>query len=215
VLTDGGFTVTYRRDGLVLEIDGKGSMTADDTHYWSYWHDTGSGWQYSASGPASSTPAAGTVEGWSYDNGEASAPAPPAASYADICAGRDPSPTPTAVHRSTSAAPRPSTTRSAYAPPPPSPHRSVARSTVAEQVRPAPAETKSRPRTSSYAATPTVTASQPVISPRLAAANARQRQHHAADRSAAVPPWGTVLGIAVIALLGAAGWWRTRTRRSP
>lgn len=79
-------SVRYRNDGLIVQIDGvPSSGKADDTHFWSYWHNTGGGWRYSSSGASGYQPAAGTVEGWSFDNGGSSAPQPPSASYAAIC----------------------------------------------------------------------------------------------------------------------------------
>lgn len=41
--------------------------------YWSYWNASGSTWQYQQQGPASITPADGTVEGWRYGSGSTSA----------------------------------------------------------------------------------------------------------------------------------------------
>lgn len=92
-------SVRYRQDGVIVQIDGApASGTADDTHYWSYWRDTGSAWQYSNLGPSNVTPAAGSVEGWSYDDGQAQASPPPqspAGLYRRLCGSRDvASPTP-------------------------------------------------------------------------------------------------------------------------
>jgi hypothetical protein len=87
VLNDAA-TVTYRRDGLIVQIDGDPSSgTADASHYWSYWHDTGPAWHYSTAGGSGYRPAAGSVEGWSYvDGGTASPPAQAASGlYAAIC----------------------------------------------------------------------------------------------------------------------------------
>jgi hypothetical protein len=86
-------SVNYRpRDGLIVQIDDDpSSPKADVSHYWSYWHDTGSSWQYSDSGASGYSPAAGSVEGWSYvDGGTASPPAQGAVGlYAAICGSRD------------------------------------------------------------------------------------------------------------------------------
>jgi len=102
--------VTYRRDGIVLTINGQPDPPhADDTHYWTYWHDTGSNWQYSPVGASSYRPAAGTVEGWNYDDGQVHPPPPatdPSGLYASICGARDGTPSP-----STTATPTPTRTR--------------------------------------------------------------------------------------------------------
>jgi hypothetical protein len=124
--------VTYRGDGIVLTINGKPNPPhADDTHYWSYWHDTGGRWHYSSVGAGGYQPKAGTVDGWSYDDGHAN-PSPPAANpaglYADICGARDePKPKPSrtqepvapTTHATSSSAPRTSATASPTATRPP------------------------------------------------------------------------------------------------
>ena len=62
---------TQQYSGFVLKIDGTGTTRPDNTHYWSYWHSSGhGGWTYASSGAGSYTPKAGTVEGWSYVNGQ-------------------------------------------------------------------------------------------------------------------------------------------------
>lgn len=203
------FTVTYGQRqyaGFVLTINGKGTDQPDDTHYWSYWHDTGSGWQYSSTGGAGYYPPAGSIEGWSYDDGQTNAPAPPSTSYGSVCAGRDPSPTPTVAHRTTPPAPGPTTSQRAYVPPAPAP-------TTRASASPTPTTKRSRHATS-HAATPTVSASQQIGTlPQLSPAAARQRPAaHAPASSSGLPPWGTVLGIAAVALLGGLAWWRARAR---
>lgn len=45
--------------------------------YWSYWHDTGSGWQFSQIGAQSAHPADGTVEGWRFAISPGTGSAPP------------------------------------------------------------------------------------------------------------------------------------------
>lgn len=114
---DTAFTVTWGQQspyiGFVLQIDGHGTLHPDDEHYWSYWRDTGGGWSYSGRGSAGTTVTPGTVEGWSYVDGQSSASAPANASYDAICAGKDPSPTPTR-HRSTTPAPHPPSTRAGH-----------------------------------------------------------------------------------------------------
>lgn len=105
-------TVHYRRDGIIDQIDGTPDPPhADSNHYWSYWHDTGSTWVYSTSGASGSTPAAGTVEGWAFDNGSSPAPPPsraPKGLYAALCGSRDkPAPVATAPGSTPTTAGRP------------------------------------------------------------------------------------------------------------
>ena len=107
-------SVDYRaRDGIITRIDNYPASTVatDNTHFWAYFHNTGSGWSYSNLGAGSYTPAAGTVEGWRYDDGQSSgnAPRPPSVSYASICAGYDVTvapapPAPVTVPKTTTAA---------------------------------------------------------------------------------------------------------------
>src|SRR5256885_1509353 len=80
-------TVKYRpTDGLITQIDGTpANNRADETHYWSYWHNTGAGWRYSSVGASSYQPRAGTVEGWHFINGSSTATPPPLRSYSSIC----------------------------------------------------------------------------------------------------------------------------------
>lgn len=63
--------VHYRpTDGIIVQIDGQPSpASADNDHYWSYWHSSGGGWSYSNVGASGYSPAAGTVEGWRFVNG--------------------------------------------------------------------------------------------------------------------------------------------------
>jgi hypothetical protein len=77
--------------GMVQRIGGVPSATTaiDAEHYWSYWRNSGSGWSYSGAGGGSSRPAAGTVDGWSYVDGSASAEPPAVLSYGALCAGSD------------------------------------------------------------------------------------------------------------------------------
>jgi hypothetical protein len=79
-------SVAYRRDGLIVKINSTPSSgLADNTHYWAYFHNTGSGWAYSNVGASSYRPAPGTVEGWRYSNGANPGPNPPSLTYSQIC----------------------------------------------------------------------------------------------------------------------------------
>lgn len=86
------FQVQYNRVGLVAIIDGVGSMSPPRDLYWSYWHGAAGSWSYASTGPGTFHPAAGTVEGWAYDDGNSGPRATP--SYATICAGQDAGPAP-------------------------------------------------------------------------------------------------------------------------
>ena len=80
-------SVTYNASHMINRIDGRPSDGASSVSaYWSYWHNTGSGWTYSSVGASDYTVPVGSVEGWIFGDGSA----PPNGSYASICAGRDP-----------------------------------------------------------------------------------------------------------------------------
>ncbi|HEX3335697.1 MAG TPA: hypothetical protein VHS54_04500 [Jatrophihabitans sp.] len=217
--------VAYRpSDHLIWQIDGQPQEPfADTRHYWSYWHDVGGSWQYSSFGASSYQPAPGTVEGWSYVNGQSSAPPPPwnpGGLYAAICGALDPKPAPSTTHRTT-ARPAPSTltrrpgspatTRSRTAAPTPTPTptptRSVDASSTAVTSRatvspsrtpahPAPVAASSRPATGSSPSTddPISPLAQP-------------------PRGSAGSPVPAVIGLALVALVGAGGVWTAMRRR--
>ncbi len=145
--------VSYRSDGVIVAInDLPADHHADDTHYWSYWHDTGSGWRYSAVGAGSYQAAAGTVEGWSFVAGAHDATPPPPVRYADICHDSAPTTAPRPTPRPTTPAASPSRHPSSA---PPSfsqqaPSSRSARPTPAARARAATA----RPRGSSTGTSP-------------------------------------------------------------
>jgi hypothetical protein len=124
-------SVNYRpRDGIITQIDNypAAGVTTDDNHYWAYFHNTGSGWAYSNVGANGYVPAAGTVEGWNYDNGSSikPAPAPPAVSFASICGSpAPPAPSPSAPPTTSAAvvptAAKPTTTTASPIPGAPQP----------------------------------------------------------------------------------------------
>jgi hypothetical protein len=110
---------TQQYSGFVLKIDGTGTSRPDNTHYWSYWHSSGhGGWTYASSGAGSYTPRAGTVEGWSYVNGQSAAPKPKSYTYAALCGHLDPQPTPKPTPSSTTASTAPSSARPTHSAPP-------------------------------------------------------------------------------------------------
>ncbi len=195
--------------GFVFKINNQGSTRPDNTHYWSYWHSPGNGtWTYSAAGAGSHTPEAGTVEGWSYVNGQASAPKPPARKYAGVCAGADaaPKPTPKPAPKPTpKPAPKPAPTRNPPAGPTPAPARHSAPtpppaasaptpgSVPQRRAAAAPARSSLRARPARQArqdapATRVGTAGTPTASVTSAAAAATRAPHRAAPPSPARSP---------------------------
>lgn len=59
----------------------------DDCTYWSYWHLTGDGWQYSGAGATVYQVSDGAVDGWVWGPGSSGeAPPPPLLSLDEICA---------------------------------------------------------------------------------------------------------------------------------
>ena len=59
----------------------------DDCVYWSYWHQSGGTWQYSAVGASAYQVGDGAVEGWTWGPGSPDqAIPPPDLSFADVCA---------------------------------------------------------------------------------------------------------------------------------
>jgi hypothetical protein len=227
---DTAYRVTWGQQppyvGFVLQIDGRGTLRPDDEHYWSYWRNTDGHWTYSGRGATNTAVTPGSVEGWSYVDGQSAATAPPAATYGSICAGKDPSPTPTrhpsttARHPRTSAThPRSSTPASSTAPTTHhTPPRTTAPSTraaatptpaTASRTHPPRAARGTTPVTSAAALPPAATATSA-----LAAATAPTRTPHAAsDHAAALPSWTTALAVLVVLAIGATALVRIRGAR--
>jgi hypothetical protein len=210
--------VTYRQsDGLIVQIDGTPkSGTADDTHYWSYWHDVNGQWRYSSSGASSYQPAAGTVEGWAYDNGAAQPPKPnahPAGLYRAICGTADqpaaPSPTPTRTRSAAAHHVRPSAVHPST--PSPTVNRHPARHRKAAHSHPTAGRQhhRSSASRSAPAVAPTSSSSSPARTPhpRLLAKPAAQPT----TRGSAVPSI-VALGLVIVLLGGGAALalWRRR-----
>ncbi|HEU5008287.1 MAG TPA: hypothetical protein VFT67_15020 [Jatrophihabitantaceae bacterium] len=194
--------------GMVVQINGDPTAPNPHTAYWAYFHNNGSGWQYSGTGALSSHPQPGTVEGWRLDSAATSShPQPAAASYASVCAGQDPVPAPTpttttaprthaATHTRTSPAPHVNAARRLATPARSrAAHRSPAAGSAARTTTPA----APRSTVASGAATPV--AATPSSTP--AAALTR-------DHGGGFPPWGTALAIVVVLGLGGGALWRTR-----
>lgn len=75
VLTTGGHSLGYRRDGLICTIDGlpkSGCSDVDNTHYWAYFHRAPDAtvWHRSNEGANTYQPVNRSTEGWVYDDGE-------------------------------------------------------------------------------------------------------------------------------------------------
>lgn len=86
-LTAAGFTFTQvqTQPGFVCQIDRKPSSTCVKTPpasaYWSYWHAArGGSWSYSQTGAGSYDPKPGSVEGWAFGAGGKPGVSPPAPS---------------------------------------------------------------------------------------------------------------------------------------
>ncbi len=220
---------TYRSDGLLCTIDGYPSdgscaSTAGGFYrYWGYYHQFpgSSAWVYSQAGPTSFTVSAGSVEGWSYQNGEKPpGRAPAAAGYGSICpASASPTPKATATPRpaASSSAPASSAPASSApassAPPgsarppsaPPSSAPATGRSSTLAGAGPArttPPPTTARTSTTAPAAsasrTPAVTALSPIKPTRGSPSRA---------------PIATLAGITIAGGIATAALLRTRRSR--
>ncbi|KAA2250995.1 hypothetical protein F0L68_38465 [Solihabitans fulvus] len=204
-----GYNSASRQPGFVCRIGGRPATdpcvnAAPASAYWSYWHaQPGGAWAFSDLGAAGYTPAAGSVEGWSFGSGQQPgiaaparpAPPPPPAqppAQPDLAApnpgqqspgqGNQPRPTPPAATQQGGR-----TTASAGAPTAGQDSASADPSTTGSS-----AETpgSSTAATSSPATTPTAGATP-------------------AGHGGLV---GLLVGIAVIAGLGGLAWWTARRR---
>jgi hypothetical protein len=217
-------TVKYRpTDGLITQIDGTPkNNTADETHYWSYWHNTGSGWRYSTTGAGAYQPKAGTVEGWHFINGSSTATPPAARSYSSICHDTDaaaPAPPPPSK-TTTPAAHSPATTHPANTTHPamsatsPTPHPG-ARNDSGSGAPASAATATTRPATSSSTPVPSTSAAAaagPATDLRTLAVRNTADATPRTDAGSAVP---TVLVVTIVLLLGgAAALVAQRRRRS-
>lgn len=220
-------SVHYRSDGLIDQINGQPSPAfADATHYWSYWHDTSGSWQYSSTGASGASPPAGSVEGWSFVDGEAKAPPPsqnPAGLYAASCGAKDratspaPATRPPAQPKSSGLATRSSVSgggssgddvnrrRASSAGPPgqggtaPTPARSSAAARSASVSR-------SAERGSGVASSGTSSGGPTIVDATSVSSSKKT------DAGSVLP---VVLGLALVVLLGAgAGWTVLRRRRA-
>jgi len=225
---------TQQYSGFVLKIDGTGTTRPDNTHYWSYWRSGGGGaWTYSNSGAYSTHPAAGTVEGWSYVNGQSQAPRPPRYTYAALCGHLDPKPKPAAqpTPHPTSAAPssaqqapptraaQPTQTASSsgYLPPRAPTTAHPARTSVATRTSAGhraahhPTAHRSTPA-QSPSPVPDPTSTTPAPAQRTMTPLPATEPASAAKSDTGFPAWGTVVAVLVIAGLGGTAWALSRRR---
>jgi hypothetical protein len=218
--------------GMVLQIDSRPANPDPQQAYWAYFRNG----VYSSAGPASTKPAAGSVEGWSYVPADGSTPPPPSGSYASICAGQDPTPAPSRPRSST---PRPPASSTRHAPATSSPARTghpVTMTAGASHGGNQAAGTSGASTSGSAAPRPTATPSSAPASPGDAASSNETAQSgtagtvpasstaavlaqaaHRPDQTSrsAFPPWGTALAVGAIAVLGGAGYWFSRRRAGP
>ena len=216
VLRAAGVAVDVRSDGLITRMNGSPADGKVLPDYWSYWHNTGSGWSYSQLGAGAARPAAGTVEGWIYDNGQTP---PGAVSYQSLCGASDPAPAPPArTQPVVPPAARPTATKTLPAvPAPPATATTTSRrpsSDPPSAARPGSSAPSPGPsHSASAAARPsearTSGAAVPSDAPETDAAAAAG----AADRSSggsAGTITGTVVAVIAVACLGGVAWWRRR-----
>lgn len=194
VLRAAGHTVGFRQDGLICTIDNRpsdGCSKTDALHYWAYFHrePKSSSWSYSNEGATTYKPDNGETEGWVWRNGDMATPKD--VSYPTICPQTSsPTPRPSVMH--TSSTTMPSATVSAVTPSPAPTQRAHQRATRKEHIP--------SPPTSPTAAT---TTPPPVT---IAAVNSKPHN------GSSGPPWGLIVGVAAIAVVGGAAAWRLRRR---
>jgi hypothetical protein len=233
-LREAGFDVrgVARFPGFVCRIDGApASSTCLDTPppdaYWSYWTaPRGGSWTYSDTGAASRTPTPGSVEGWSFSDGRDAAPrlAPPAAVTPAANAPATPAP-PVAPAPIAAAPAAPAADPDANPVPTPSaPAGPVAAGAAGAAPTVTPPPEVAGVTTSVAPATPDAPGRPPTAGPDdgsdsnatdRAATNELATAATGADdtSSTASSPIGTVLGLGLVAALGAVAVVVVRRRR--
>jgi hypothetical protein len=218
--------------GLLCAIDDVpafpacGSPNGSGYAYWSYWLGTGSTWTYSSRGPAFRPLRDGDVEGWRFlatGAGDGSEREP----RAPVAAGRPPAPTPASPP--TEPAPvRPTPTPAGNRPTAP------AGDPKSGQGGSPPVGSDRTPSTTSRGVTTTTqpvatttdapNVSAPTTSPDTPTAPGEEEPARIVDERAAPPavverdrdagtPTGVIVGGALVAVLGGAGWLLQRRRR--
>ncbi len=187
----------------VCELNGVGAAGGDCfgdyPNYWGYWHGTGSGgWTWAGSGAGSSSVGDGDVDGWSWGAGDSGSthPPPPHVGFTGVCSVASPS-----------AMPKP--TQPPAPTPPPTPSRAPSREPSPPAARSS-APATSHPRRSPRAShVPPTSSASPVIVRAVATSGTTP--------SSGGPAAGAFAAIAVVLVLGVAGWVRLRRTegRSP
>lgn len=217
--------VHYRpTDGIIVQIDGQPSpASADNDHYWSYWHSSGGGWSYSNVGASGYSPAAGTVEGWRFVNGGTKAPPDQNAAglYAASCASKDPKPARSSRSQMQSApapGPGPAARTRAHAS---SGARGGNQLSARSSERPRGRVTSSIPALSAVRTSASASSSPTRDASRIQSGAASSTGPIVLDSSpAAAEPKSTsgsalpvVIGFVLAAVLGGIGWWAALRRR--
>lgn len=159
------------------------------THYWSYWHRAGGGWEYSDVGVGGYVVEDGGVEGWHYIGTVGASAPPPEASYDEICP--KPSASPTAAR-----VPPPDASATARVPAPEISRRGYPRRTPLSTATAGPAPSRNAVTTPAPQPTGSGPAT-PVAEPPL-------------RRTSRSVPVGPLAGTAAILALGAAAALRFR-----
>ncbi|MEJ2856215.1 MULTISPECIES: hypothetical protein [unclassified Saccharothrix] len=202
------FDLASRQPGFVCRINGVPTSdpcfnAAPNTAYWSYWHGTAGGsWSYSSAGASAYDPAPGSVEGWAFGAGGQPGIAPPA-----------PAPQPQ---------PQPQPQPPAPAPGQPAPGQPTSGQPAAGQPapgQPAPGQTAPSQTASSQAGDSSTGSSAPATGESVPSSGAAPTTESTASvvpagqaREDRGVPVGLIVGLAVMAALGAAGWWIARRR---
>ncbi len=219
--------------GFLCRIDDKPSAaqepclnTPPANAYWSYWHaDRGGSWAVSQQGGKTRKPPPGSVDGWSFGATPKPGIDPPAApATPEPTAKPTPKPTPRPTAKPT-AGPT-STASPAPTPRPTADATATARPTTAESSPPGPtpspsgaagATSSASPGTTLPASGATPAASPPDGTPPAipeASASAAPGAGAPEPTSAGGPPFGTLVGLAIVGLVIVVGWSRRPSRRA-
>ncbi len=220
------WTPTQRFPGFLCRIEG---LPADDPcvntpppdAYWGYWRaEYGGSWRYSTYGPGTTSPAPGPVEGWRFSTGDDQpprvAPPPPPAPAAAPEPTSSPSSTPAPT--STPAAPPPAAAPTA-APTTTSPTATPDSGDAGEPTDDAattssPTDAPQTPTTSEPSPDTTSDApTEPTTTPTDAASPLEDQAAASAPADDDGPPVATLVGVALVALVGGGAVWADRRRR--
>ncbi|WP_309110901.1 hypothetical protein [Saccharothrix sp.] len=202
------FDLASRQPGFVCRINGAPASdpcvnAAPNTAYWSYWHGApGGSWSYSSAGASGYDPAPGSVEGWAFGAGGQPGIAPPAP------------------------APQPQPQPQPVPPVQPAPNQPAPNQPGAAQPTSTGQPGAGQPGTGQPSATGQSDApAQPSTGESVAPTSAGESGQPSATSSSAgvVPtagqspdgggvPVGLIVGVGVMAALGAASWWVARRR---